>query len=63
MRGIMRGLERALISTLEAVVFGLPHRHVKSFARHILQATTAGLGRVIGTRGPREIQFGLKFSF
>src|SRR5713226_2229066 len=39
---IVRGLERALISTLEPVILARAHRHVESFARDILQTATSG---------------------
>src|SRR5258707_10408954 len=42
MSRIMCGFERALVSTLEAVVLLRAHRHLESFARDILQPTTAG---------------------
>jgi len=38
----MCGLERALVSTLEAVVLARMHGHLEGFARYILQTTTAG---------------------
>src|SRR6266566_7218376 len=42
-RGIVGGLERALIRALEAVVLSAAHRDVEGLARHVLQATTAGV--------------------
>src|SRR6266581_6723342 len=41
MRRIVRFLQRALVGSLEAIVLARAHRHVKSFARHILQTATA----------------------
>src|SRR6266487_2370717 len=41
MSSIGRGLERALVSALEAVVLARADGHVESFARHILQPAAA----------------------
>jgi len=38
---VMRGLKRALVSTLEAIVSAQPLGHVESFARNILEPATA----------------------
>src|SRR5437899_3683444 len=43
MGGIMSRLEGALVSSLEPIVVTGPHRHVESFARHILQTTTTAV--------------------
>ena len=43
MSRIMCGLERALVSTLEAVVLARAHGDLEGFARYILQTTTAGV--------------------
>ena len=43
MSGIVRDLERTLISALEVIVFGRSQRDVEGFARNILQTPTAGV--------------------
>ena len=39
---IVRGLERPLVSSLEPIVLRRAHGRIESFARYILQTTTAG---------------------
>src|SRR6266404_6285705 len=39
---IVRGFEGALVSALEAIVMARADGHIESFARDVLQTTTAG---------------------